>query len=339
MQVTNIKPIRINVSGTSMRYGKDEKLLKLAMYMQGDSFGRSLQDIQTEFEVGRRTAERMRDVIERCFPQMEQAETGERIKRWKLPSRTLNNLVGFSAEELAELDNAIAILKRDNMNEQANTLHSLATKLKTLQKPEAMSRVEPDYEALLEAEGLAMRPGPKPKIDDGVMAQLREAILSFSKVKIHVRYRASGKHGYQIVSPYGFLYGNRHYLVANTEGSDAGTYRLFSLSNIDKVEMQNESFVREDNFSLQAYAENSFGVFQEEPFDVVWKFSANVADDVKEYQFHPRQVLEERPDGSMLVKFKAGGVREMDWHLYTWGSDVEVIEPKNWNKTDGEVYG
>lgn len=329
-----MKHKRIYTWESGMRYGKDEKLLKLAMYMQGDSFGRSLQDIQTEFEVGRRTAERMRDAIERCFPQLEQVETGERIKRWKLPSRTLNNLVGFSAEELAELDNAIAILKRDNMNEQANILHSLATKLKTLQKPEAMSRVEPDYEALLEAEGLAMRPGPKPKIDDGVMAQLREAILSFSKVKIHVRYRGSGKQGYQIVCPYGFLYGNRHYLVANTEGSDAGTYRLFSLSNIDKVEMQNESFVRDENFSLQAYAENSFGVFQEKPFDVVWKFTAGVAADVKEYQFHPKQILEEQPDGSILVKFRAGGILEMDWHLYTWGDDVVVLEPTDWYEVD-----
>jgi len=31
-------------------------------------------------------------------------------------------------------------------------------------------------------------------------------------------------------------------------------------------------------------------------------------------------------DGSLVVKFRAGGRKEMDWHLYTWGDEVEVLE-------------
>jgi len=313
-----------------VRYTKDEKLLRLAIYLQGDAGGRSLEDMQTEFETGRRTAERMRDAIERVFPQMQEVETGERIKRWKLPLGTLNSLVGFSAEELAELDNVIAMLKRDNLLQQSKILQGLNFKLKALQKPETRGRVEPDYEALLEAEGLAMRPGPRPHIDNEIITELRNAILSCAKVRIHVRYRTTGKRGYQTVCPYGFLYGNRHYLVADTEKPQQGTFRLFSLSDIEKVSLRNESFVRQNSFSLQAYAQNSFGVFQEEPFAVVWKFSPKVAADAAEYQFHPSQQLEQQDDGSLIVSFFAGGRREMDWHLYTWGKEVEVLEPKNW---------
>ncbi|WP_395708167.1 WYL domain-containing protein [Reyranella sp.] len=29
----------------------------------------------------------------------------------------------------------------------------------------------------------------------------------------------------------------------------------------------------------------------------------------------------------MIVRFRAGGLMEMCWHLYTWGADVEVLEP------------
>jgi predicted DNA-binding transcriptional regulator YafY len=29
----------------------------------------------------------------------------------------------------------------------------------------------------------------------------------------------------------------------------------------------------------------------------------------------------------MLVRFHAGGLLEMAWHLMTWGRHVEVIEP------------
>jgi len=32
--------------------------------------------------------------------------------------------------------------------------------------------------------------------------------------------------------------------------------------------------------------------------------------------------------GSLLVRFRAGGLLEMSWHLFTWGDEVEVIKPK-----------
>ena len=38
------------------------------------------------------------------------------------------------------------------------------------------------------------------------------------------------------------------------------------------------------------------------------------------------------PDGTLTVKFRAGGRLEMDWHLYTWGNHVKVIKPKNWKE-------
>ena len=32
-------------------------------------------------------------------------------------------------------------------------------------------------------------------------------------------------------------------------------------------------------------------------------------------------------DGSVIVRFRAGGLLEMCWHLYTWGANVKVLEP------------
>ena len=36
----------------------------------------------------------------------------------------------------------------------------------------------------------------------------------------------------------------------------------------------------------------------------------------------------DQPDGSLLVRFRAGGALEMCWHLFTWGDHVEVLVPK-----------
>ena len=88
------------------------------------------------------------------------------------------------------------------------------------------------------------------------------------------------------------------------------------------------AFTRKRRFSLQKYAERSFGVFQEEPVDVIWRFSPKAARDAREFLFHPTQTFEEEPDGSLLVRFRAGGALEMCWHLFTWGDKVQIIEPK-----------
>ena len=167
-----------------------------------------------------------------------------------------------------------------------------------------------------------MRPGPRPKIDAEVVSTLRLAILSTRKVKIHYRYRGSGKRGFDTVHPYGLLYGSRHYLVAWSENELARDFRNFSLSNIDRVELLGRAF-RKRQFSLREYAERSFGVFQEDSLDVVWRFSPEVAADAKEYVFHPTQSLEEQPDGSLIVRFRACGRLEMCWHLFIWGTSVE----------------
>ena len=95
-----------------------------------------------------------------------------------------------------------------------------------------------------------------------------------------------------------------------------------------RVEPTAHAFTRRKNFSLQKFAERSFGVFQEEPFDVVWRFSPEAAADARQFLFHPTQKLEDQHDGSLIVRFHAGGLLEMCWHLFTWGREVEVVKPR-----------
>ena len=258
-------------------------------------------------EPSRRTAERLRDAVESLFPQIERANPGEVPKRWRLPGGTLGALVGVSADELADLNTSISVLRRENMDAQALSLERILSKMQALMKRAAKARVEPDLEALIEAEGLATRPGPRPTIDLNILGRLRQAIITRRKVRLHYTYRGSGKRGYQVVQPYGFLYGKRHYLVAWSEVDRAKDFRSFALSNVERVELLAQTFTRKRGFSIQKYAERSFGVFQEEPVDVVWKFSTKAAPDAAEFLFHPDRVLEPQSDGSLVVHFAPGG--------------------------------
>jgi len=311
-----------------VRYEKADNLLQLALEMQAARGGLSLQDIEQRFEVGRRTAMRMRDAVLRNFPQAEEVDTDERTKRWRIPTSVMNHLVNFTAEELADLETAVKVLRKANREDQAANLETLGAKVKALMKPETARRVEPDLEALLEAEGLAMRPGPRPRISVTVIEDLRNAVKGGARVKIAYRRRSDHKLNWRTVEPYGFLHGHRNYLVAWHEHRKESKFLTFSLPNIEKVEILPECFERDETFSLEAFAEQSFGLYHEEPYEVVWRFTKEAAPIAKEFDFHPTQSMKRQKDGSLLVTFTAGSDLEMAWHLYTWGDQVEVIEPK-----------
>lgn len=315
-----------------MRYEKADNLLQLALDMQASRGGLSLNDIQERYEVGRRTAMRMRDAIMRNFPQAEEVPTSEKTKRWRIPGGKLNRLIDFSAEDLADLEAAIALLKRENLPKQASTLIKLSTKLRALIRPDLARQIEPDLDALLQAEGIAMRPGPKPWTKSHVIEDIRHAIMASTEIELDYRNRKTNRLNKRLVQPYGFLLGHRHYLVAYHLNKKAMNFALFSLPNIEGIRDTGQMFERDPDFSLKEFAERSFGVFQEEPFEVSWKFSPESAANAREFQFHPNQTVEEQKDGSLIVNFSAGGELEMMWHLFTWGDHVEVLKPKTMAK-------
>jgi predicted DNA-binding transcriptional regulator YafY len=315
--------------GAAMRYEKADNLLQLALEMQAARGGLSLADIETLCGVGRRTAMRMRDALLRNFPQVEEVETGDRSKRWRLPAGTLDRLVSFTAEEMAVLETAARLLSRDNRENDAEVLTGVSAKLRALMKPDLVRRVEPDMEVLLESEGLAARPGPRSRIDTGVVDELRQAMMASRKVRIQYRSRHDRKIGDRVVHPYGFLHGHRNYLVAWHESPKGNRVALFALPNIQQVEMLPESFIRDPDFSLEEFAARSFGVFQGEAYDVVWKFAPEAAEDAGDFIFHPSQQTVRQDDGSLIVRFRAAGDLEMAWHLYIWGDKVEVLEPQH----------
>jgi predicted DNA-binding transcriptional regulator YafY len=312
-----------------MRYENADQLMQLALEMQAARGGLSLDDISERFGVSRRTAMRMRDALVRIFPNLEDFQTDDRIKRWRLPKGTLDRLIDVSADELADLEMVVEILKRDNLLEQAGSVEGLLAKLRAIMKPDLARRVETDLDALLEAEGLAMRPGPRPHSRVMVQAELRDAIKACQTVELHYRNRGTNRINKRIVCPYGFLYGHRHYLVAYNMVRGAKGYRIFSLPNIERVVPTGEYYTRDEGFSLQEFSRQSFGVFQEEPFDVTWRFSPRAAADARDFLFHPHQTVEDEEDGSVVVRFRAGGALEMCWHLFAWGDDVEVLEPQH----------
>lgn len=307
-----------------MRYKRVGDIVKLTIRLQGMG-GLTRDDIMDEFKVSRRTAERMCDAVEGVFGALEDVGKGERRRRWSLQSSELGQLVRVSPEESADLESAAAGLERASLTELAASLRKLRVKLQAILRSRSSDEREFDLEMLMRTEGLAMRAGPRPRLEEGLLSVLREGIKFSRVVEFDYLAQGTGRRSPRRVQPYGVLYGNRAFLVGKIDSD--GDVRLWRLANVSGARSSMERFERDQAFDLQNYAKRSFGTFQEKPMEVVLRFNADAARDAAAFLFHPEQTVTENEDGSVTVRFKAGGIEEMCWHLVTWEDGVTVEKP------------
>ncbi len=311
-----------------MRHEKAETLLRIAIDMQGRRGGLSLQDIATRYTdapLSRRSAERLRNAVLRLFPgQVEELVGDQQVKSWRLRTPSLKGLRTVDHDTLASLDTAARLLEQAGLEGQSGTLDALRAML----IPIVDSRIEPGFEeeeAPGPTECVAIRPGPRVRFRPEVLQVAREALQRRQVLRIGYRYRKTKLLRQYDVHPLGLLFGHRHYLVAARK--PAGPPRYFILGLIETADILSFTSIPPPDFSLARHADRSFGLWQEDPIDVHWRFRPEVADLAAEFLFHPSQVSERSADGSLHVRFRAGGLVEMDWHLYQWGDGVELIHP------------
>jgi len=307
-----------------MRYARQEDLQKLALKMQGSAEGISLNDIEHLFNVSRRTAERMRDAIRNAYPQIEEISGESGRKHWRFPPGSLGRMVEPTLDELTAGHRAAAIARREGDEVTADTLERLLTKVQAMFREDRRRIIAADLEAQLMADGVAFRPGPREKIAPEVLSILRESILAGVMISADHRARGTAKLSRNTrLGPIAMLFGQgRQYLLAWSEYQD--DLRLFALAGFERVSLETDVYERPDGFDLQGWLSESFGIWREEPQDVVWRFLPAVADEAAGYVFHPKQQTERLEDGSLVVRFRAGGRQEMEWYLVRWGDQVET---------------
>ena len=312
------------------RYAPAERLLALGLALAEARGGLTLDQMAETVGVNRRTAERMRDTLNRLLPGgLHPFDRDDGTKSWRVPAGRLAPLQTPTLDELTELRIAADRARRQGLVHEAGRLDTLAIKLEAHQKRHAFRPVGENLETLLAATGVVVRPGPQETIAPEIILGLREAVLACYAVCLVYRRRDTGSFSYPILHPYGFLTGSRAYLVGFNPHPEVCEHRLYAIANIERLRLTGETFVRDETFDLPAYAARSFGAFWDgKTFDIVWRFSPEVAADARRFLFHPQQRVTLNEDGSVTVAFCASGLSEMAWHLFTWGSHVEILAPQ-----------
>ena len=307
-----------------MRHEKATRLLELARLLASSAEGMTLDEMSGSMNVSRRTAERMRDAVREAFPQMEEVEDPPTL-RFRIPSGLDGIFQTPTADEFAALHAAADNFRKLGAGARANALASIEQKVLSAMRAGTRRRLAPDLEALLEAETIAFHAGPRPFEDETVLNVVREAIKSLRRLKF--KYEGGSTPGREReVTPFGLIFERANYLVGAEGGSTEP--RTWRLDRVREIKMSPTPGARPADFSLKAFVERSFGIYQDAVEEVVLKIHPHGAEEALGWRFHPTQTVARQPDGSVIVSFRAGGMREIAWHLFTWGDKLEIVAPE-----------
>ncbi|MFN7621306.1 MAG: WYL domain-containing protein [bacterium] len=176
----------------------------------------------------------------------------------------------------------------------------------------------------LRAATSAVQAGPRPAADEAGRAEFRQAILAGQPLGfIYSRPGAEARR--RSVAPCGVMFGRANYLVAADR--ETGRVQTFRLDRMSAVRAEEGVAAPPADFDLQAFASQSFGIYQDEIEDVVLRVTPGGAAEARAWRWHPTQTVEDRADGGVEVRFRASGMRELAWHLFSWGEQVEIVAP------------
>lgn len=284
--------------------------------------GVAIQDLRDRYGVTRRTIERDLLAIADAGYAVEtlnDPEPGKVRKRILAGSGGLH--LPITAAELAAARAEVKALEREAPAPITASLRMLVNRLEETQT----MAVAVDAEALAEAQSFLPRPGAIPTADAAVLDTIKTAILRCERLRIAYRKEGIEPPREYLAEPYGLLYGAKSYLV--WRGVEDRKWRKFSLPYLDDAEPTGDTFLRDSVFNLDDFVSDGFGVYRQEPYDIVLKVLPQGMARLCHHTFHPSQTIEPTEDGGAIVRFTAGGLLEMCWHLFSWGGAVQVQEP------------
>lgn len=116
------------------------------------------------------------------------------------------------------------------------------------------------------------------------------------------------------------------YLIGWDESRTAR--RTFKVERIRSASLTPETFAADEAAAVAQDMLRAWDVIaDEEPVEVVIRFSVAVARRAAETQWHPSQELEQQPDGTLMWRGRVAGLREIRIWILGWGADAEVLEP------------
>ena len=165
------------------------------------------------------------------------------------------------------------------------------------------------------------------RADLAIFNTLSTAVLRQQEVEFEYRKPGEAAAARRRVQPYHLAHReNLWYLVAFDQ--ERGALRTFALPRIARATLSPTHFTRPADFSPEKFFASALGVLGgERDYRVVIRFTAAVADRVREREWHESQELRALSDGRLELRLRLGALPEIERWVLTWGREAEVLQP------------
>ena len=277
------------------------------------------------YKVSERTVKRIIDSISDLYG--EQLEFSKEFGTYKLDLHDFPDTIEDT--EIQALDVAVKNLG-NNVNAR-KLLENLKAKLTTRlyrkiknAEPKRAARKINDIDQKINSNYAYVGPRLIIDFDENVKTVLDSAISR----QHEIRFMYNGRE--HVVCPLGIMYGpNNVYLIAR-EPKGEGIPQHYILSKISKLIETQNWFSKDDDFSIERYANSMFGVYSDGmTYDIEWQIKDPQTIQVaRKYIFHPTQTFIDNPDGSLTVKMHTGGLHAISAFLAQWNGKIIPTRPK-----------
>lgn len=168
-----------------------------------------------------------------------------------------------------------------------------------------------------------------------VIKQINEAVLNLRVLEMRYYSMSSKRETTRKVDPYKvWFFNGTLYLIGWCHVHDE--IRMFVLDRIRLLHVTDQRFIPPDDFDLDEYMRDAFGVIHTDVEKVAIKFDPSLERYLKENIWHPSQVFKKDKDGSVVMAMAVGGLVEVVSWVLGFGRQAEVIEPEHLRRAVAE---
>ncbi len=304
------------------RMGKLRRALTLVHLLADTTEGLTLDEMAQALGVNRRTAERLRDALRDEFDVEERME--DRTKRFFIRDRLGRAYTRPSADEVAALEIEVAA-RRAQRAGHAGPLERLLARVKSGLDSREKLRLAPDLDALVRLQRSRVPAGLLPETCPETLASIQGAILAGDCVEFDYLAEGPAEARWRRVIPYGLVHGPVTYLVGKMPETERDPV-FFRIDRMTNARISNQPGHPPPEWNLDEWLGGSFGIWREEDHDIILRVHPTAVERAKRWYFHQNQIFEDDGD-NLVVRFRAGGLREIAEHLFTWGGEIRIDAP------------
>ena len=305
------------------RMTKLDRVLAMIHALAETPDGLTLDELAAKLEVGRRTVERLRDLVGLHFDLTETLD--DRQKRFRIIGRLGREYTRPTAAEVAALQTEVDS-QRLAGQVRWRQLATLLAKVKGTLDEREKRKIDPDLDALTRLQRGMVTVGPTVIVPPETITAIQRAMLEGCCLEFEYVREEQPEPVWRRVIPYGLVHGPMTYLLGKipNASTDPAYFRL------DRMIDPRSSTVLGSppgDWDIGEYLAGAVGVWRDTPQDVVLRVSPKAAALARSWRFHVRQQVEELDDGGLRIRFHSRGMRALAEHLFTWGGEVLIEEP------------